>query len=243
MQLLLLIVYCLFFEFRNSVASENLFSTFDNINENPVDGLDFEPLALGESGDIAQPADVLDFDSNFTPNTNMWSLSDDLPISFDTSGNLGESTDLIASGCPASDKLGKRNEPTTCPNPDGEKIGIPTFEEMMGAVEVLHKTLEDKICSPPRLFHLCCICGGFNNFGLCDFCEQCKFAFLDPRQRLVLAVFIWLVRLPERDSARDIFEQERLLKYEGRQCVDWMLCPLHSSVLQNIRPLLAGEYS
>lgn len=178
MQLLLLIVYFLFLEISDSVASQDLFATYDNINENPVNGLGFEPLALGDSGDIALPADVLDFDSNFTPNTNMWSLSDDSPISFDTSGNGGENTNLLAGSCSSSDKLGKRNDATTCANPDEEKIGIPTFEELMGAVEALHKTLEDKICSPPRLFHLCCICGGFNGFGLCEHCEQCKFAFL-----------------------------------------------------------------
>lgn len=178
MQLLLLVAHVVCFASRNSAASQDLFSTYNNINENSVDDLSFEPLALGDSGNVAQQADFLDLDSNFTPNTNMWSLSDSSPISFETSGNAVENTNPIAGGCSSSNKLGKRNEATSCPNPDSEKLGIPTFEELTGAVESLHKTLEDKICSPPRLFHLCCICGGFTSFALCDECDQCKFAFL-----------------------------------------------------------------
>lgn len=177
MQILLLFVYVLLMELSNSVASQDLFSDYDNINGNSVGGLDFGPLNLEDSGNVAQQVDFLDFNDNITPNTNMWSLGDDSLMSFDTSGDELKNADLIAAGCPSSNNLGKRNEETSCPNNDQDMIPIPTFEEMMGAVEALHKTLEEKICSPPRLFHLCCICGGFTNFGLCDKCEQCKLAF------------------------------------------------------------------
>ena len=178
MHILLLFVCFLFLELGNSVESQDLFSDYDNNNGNSVGSLDFEPLALGDSGSVAQQVDFLDFNDNITPNTNLWSLSDDSPMSFDTSGDEIKNADLTAAGCSSSNNLGKRNEETSCPDPNKETVHIPTFEEMMGAVEALHETLEDKICSPPRLFHLCCICGGFNGFGLCDKCEQCKLAFL-----------------------------------------------------------------
>lgn len=216
MQLLLFVVHSLFLPFSNFVACEDLFSPYDNTNVNSVDDLGFGALALGDSGNVAQQPDLLDFDSNFTPNTNMWSLTDDSPISFDTSSNVLENTGLIAGGCPSSNKFGKRNEATSCPNSDQDKIGIPTFEELMGAVEFLHKTLEDKICAPPRLFHLCCICGEFNGFGLCDHCEQCTFPF--PHISAAALVLVVLnsarERCSEREREHNIFEQNGLLKYE-----------------------------
>lgn len=178
MQLLFFFVHALFLEPRNSVASQDLFSNDDDINENSVDGLGFGSLAFKDSGSTAQQVDVLDYESNFAPNTDLWDLGDDSPISFETAGDEVKSTDLIAGSCPSSDKLGARNAETSCPNSDEEKIPIPTLEELLGAVDALYKTLEEKVCFPPRLFHLCCICGGFNGFALCDDCAPCKLAFL-----------------------------------------------------------------
>ena len=172
MQLLLFGVYALFLELGNYVASQDLFSDYDDLNENLVG---FEPLALEDSGSIAQQVGMPDYDPNFTPNANFWYLSDDSTNLFETSGDGLESTDLIAGSCPSSNILRARNAADSCLNPNKEDMApIPTLEEMLGAVGALHETLEDKVCFPPRLFHLCCICGGFTNFNLCDDCEPCK---------------------------------------------------------------------
>ena len=170
---------------RNFVASQDLFSNDDNLNgENSVNGLGFGSLAFENNENVAQQAEVLvGYDSHFTPNTDIWGLSDDdSPISFETSsdGDGGKNTDLVAASCLSGDqKLGARDEESSsCPNnPQKETVHIPTLEELLGAVEALQKDQKDKVCFPPRPFHLCCICGGWTDFLLCDFCEPCKFRF------------------------------------------------------------------
>lgn len=179
MQFLLLFVHILFLETSVSVASQDLFSNDAPIDENPVDGLDLGPMPLEDSGNIAQQASILDYDSNISPNTNLWDLSDKSPVSFETSGDEGNNMDLLASGCLSNDRLGARDGQTSCDNPNKDTIPhIPTFEEMMGAVSALQATQEDKVCFPPRPFHLCCLCGGFTGFGLCEECIICKLAFI-----------------------------------------------------------------
>lgn len=174
MRLHLFGVCILLLNLSSSVANEDLFSEDDHTNDDSVDELSFGPLPLEGSGSIASQANLFGYESDLTPNTDLWGLSNDLPISFETSGDEETGTALFAAGCPAGDKLGARDAQTSCPNPDAEPMHIPTLEELLDTVQ---ENQDDRVCFPPRPFHLCCICGGWTTFKLCDSCTPCKLAF------------------------------------------------------------------
>lgn len=179
MQFLSFLVSILFAGTTISVASQDPFPGYFTTDENPTDGLGPEPIALEDGENNAQQADGIDDGFLSTSDTVLWVLSDNSPISFETSGDEAVDMDFLASGCPSNNRLGARDGETSCTNPAQEELKtptLPTYEDMMRAVGALQETQEDKVCPPPRLFHLCCDCQGWNHFGLCEDCKYCKLA-------------------------------------------------------------------
>lgn len=127
----------------------------------------------------------------------LFSQLDSFP-QFDSFSQLGEdqtNTDLFASGCPATNRLGARDGELVCP-PDEPKVPeLPTFDMLNNLVSPgstaekqdrsedipLTDTGKDGSCPPLRPFHMCCICEGYFQFTYCQDClpsKPCSYLFI-----------------------------------------------------------------
>lgn len=130
--------------------------------------------------------DTADFAPFIISDNNFYDESDEPLILLETSDDEPNDTDLFASGCPWTGRLGARDGQLQCPTPEAartreQKIPVPKLPlygefNDIGPPPAFSQG-EDSGCPPMKPYHLCCDCNGWVDFGLCVDCTPCKLVF------------------------------------------------------------------
>lgn len=139
---------------------------------------------------IADDDDLHAFDAQTL--TQDGSNNDNSMMNFDSFSSfvddINEANADLFAGCSSTDRLGARNEKSTCSTNELSIPHLPTLDELTNTIEPLgpddgpltnhevplYPTMDplakEYICPPHRPFYLCCICQANFRFSLCQDC-------------------------------------------------------------------------